>query len=1506
MPLLLICLFFSLLAVPASAADNLRIEQLSVQEGLSQNSVTSLVKDRDGFLWVATETGLNRYDGYGFEHIGGPDNIFRDQYISMVEMTSDGSLWVALPSHGLYELEYGSHHFELRIEASMADSWWFEEIIAIEEDGDHLLVLSEANLFRYDPETGETNSLYYLDETSAGGYDIIRAHLRLGDYMLLATSRGLDAVHLQSHEIIPVTHLPDSIDAMDASNTKVLREFKERVLVGTVKGLYSLPYDVLYQSLHEGTPAPEPTVHESNMNIWDIELQQDTLMLATHQGLFELGLDWPSPEPRVRLSDSTLPIFDNSIRKLLRDSQGNFWLGTGSNGLFYWRPSTRRFTNLVRGAPPTEGLSHNIIWALAEDIDNNLWIGTQNGLDVLTTENEHRHYLRSDDEYSLVTDGTIYNIFPDPKDASILWLHIADMIQLFDLNTETLSDLPAADEKTADLLQEYGWAYYLDDREQLWFYTETGLHQYDIRSHKSTSYTDFNGSEFDPMNAFYVLGRRPGHPEEMLLAVASELWVFNTEDKSFRHVYRHDPYQLYTYITPESMVVDDQNRLWLTMSGSGIVVFDNDTLEMQFRLQADSGLPTNNVYEVRHGADGDLWLSSHQGLLRIDLDSLHIEQFTYNDGVSSNEFNYRASAKLHDGRLAYGSLRGVTLFDPESVTRSASQPTVRITNVDVLATQRRLDLPFTNLDGQHIELEHDTAGLRVHVSSLNYGRQDRVRYRYELRGPDAMTIPSTKERYIAFPRLRPGRYTLSIQATEPRSGAVSEPAQLHITIEHQPWLSPLAYAVYTLVALLLIGLGLFYRHRQHQRILQSKARAEHSEERLQLALSASDSGVWDWQADGDSLYENRIREQLGYHHSKQLTLNDHLRLIHRRDKASFELQWKGLFTGDQSDFACTYRMRHYEGHWLWFRDVGRVTRRSYDNLPERITGAFQNITTARASEEKALLFGKAFEQTMDWVLLLDADQQPLAANQAFCRAVGVDGEDLTDFSFTGMSDERLRHYLQILKQLKPGQQWRGEDRANLADGSEVPVLINISAVTDNGAGEHAYVVVLTNISAQKEAEDQLRQLASFDPLTGLANRTLLNDRLAAALARSNRHGTQVGVLFIDLDRFKQINDSLGHSIGDQLLCIIASRIQNCLREQDTVARLGGDEFIILLDGVDTQQSAVETAQRVLRSINEPLLIQQNHIRVSPSIGIALYPEHGNSAEELLKHADVAMYHAKEVGRNCVQLFRDEMDTQVRERLALEVDLKQAITRNELLNYYQPIVDAQHGNQPVGCELLLRWPHEGGFISPDRFIPVAEDLGIIIPLTYSALRQGLLDIKRMRAFYPELYLSVNLSVRHLDHAELPLEVSNLLQEYELPPSALRFEITEGILIEETMRASSVMRQLRELGVLLLLDDFGTGYSSLRYVKSFPVGVIKIDRSFTQDIGCDKSDESIIESILAMAKNLDKRCVAEGVETEAQRKWLLERHCNLMQGYLFARPMPLENVLDWLSSRQKKYQ
>ncbi|RUO26491.1 hypothetical protein CWE09_07225 [Aliidiomarina minuta] len=1498
MRFLLLVLVLLSASLPSEASNTLRLQQLSVQEGLSQNSVTRIVKDHEGFLWVATEGGLNRYDGYSFHHVPGPGNQFLDAYVSTINITSDGSLWVALPSQGVFQLPPQGDDFILHIEARMIDDWWLDEVIAIKEYQNQLLIISESHVRLYDPETQEVHQIFELQTEDGNFEDIIRSHHLIDDIIILATSAGVIALTPEDFSAVNLWHLDPEAASPDMLNTKAFAQFEQRLFVATVQGLYSWQLDTLTTYITEQDQLPPAQMHESQMNIWDLHATDNSLYMATHQGLYEYRASWQTPEQLLRFSDANLNLFDNSIRTFYYDSNQQFWLGTAINGLFHWQPASQNFTSLVRGIAPVEELSHNVVWALAEDIDNRLWIGTQNGLNMLTPDNQLQTYLESDDEYSMFTSGTIFDIFPDPQVADKLWLYLAGEIVQFDAESGDIEKVPTSDTESTEIMADFGWGYRLLEDHKIWFFITDGLVSYDIQTGQAKIYKDTQDDGFNALNAYHILGTRQGHPDQILLGLASELWIFDTRDSTFEKVYQHEPYQLYSYIAPESHLVDQDNKLWITMEGAGIAVLDNDTLEFKFRLQTTDGLPTNAVYSAQPGLDGEIWFSSHSGLLRVNPVTLHVEQFTYQDGISGNEFNARATGLFDDGVIAYGGMRGVTMFHPDNFQRSPQPPKVSITDVDRLTSRERLNLPLRNLNQQRIHLDYDENNLRVHVSTLQYDRQHRVQYDYHLSGPTTFSVLETTDRYVTFPRLQPGSYQLTVNAYDSRSGVRGESAILYIEVGYHPFFSPLAISLYVLSVLLIAAFLIYYRYQQHQQVIRNKKRAEASEERLQLALSITGSGVWDWHQEENQLYENRIRQELGHTVFREpLSIDDHLQLIHPQDQKLFEQRWTQLIKGTAENFACTYRMRHQDGGWLWFTDLGKVSGRNQSGIPKRITGTFQNITEARANREKALLFGKAFEQTMDWVLLLNADFLPLTANKAFCNAVAIeDMENIKDYDFTRMSKQRLRNYRNILNTLKPGEQWRGEDVIQLGDQQETPVLMNISAVLDNNDQGMFYVVVITNISAQKEAEKQLRKLANYDSLTGLANRTLLHDRVFSIIQDDSLQKQRFGVIFIDLDRFKQVNDSLGHSVGDELLCIIASRLSTYLSEQDTVARLGGDEFIVLLRDVSNPEKVEQTARSIIDTINEPVLLQQHHIRTSPSLGIALYPEHGINTDELLKHADVAMYHAKGSGRNCYRIFEQEMDIKVRERLALETELKHAASHHQLLNYYQPIIAAD-SNHTVGVELLLRWQHKETFIDPDKFIPIAEDLGIIIYMTNQAMQQGLADLVEMRRIQPDLYLSVNLSVSHLDYPHLPAQVEQLLAEYQLPASALRFEITEGILIEETVRAGSVMRELRDLGIHLLLDDFGTGYSSLRYVKEFPVGIIKIDRSFTQDIGIDTSNEAIIDSILAMARNLDKTCIAEGVESEAQKRWLLARHCNLMQGFLFARPMPLNELLEW---------
>jgi diguanylate cyclase (GGDEF)-like protein/hemerythrin-like metal-binding protein len=441
------------------------------------------------------------------------------------------------------------------------------------------------------------------------------------------------------------------------------------------------------------------------------------------------------------------------------------------------------------------------------------------------------------------------------------------------------------------------------------------------------------------------------------------------------------------------------------------------------------------------------------------------------------------------------------------------------------------------------------------------------------------------------------------------------------------------------------------------------------------------------------------------------------------------------------------------------------------------------------------------------------------------------------------------------------------------------------------------ITIVEDITKTKSDEAEIRNLAFFDPLTCLPNRRLLQDRLQQALTACSRSGKQGALLFIDMDNFKTLNDTLGHDIGDMLLQQAAQRLKSCVREGDTVARLGGDEFVIMLE--DLSEHPLEAASqtevigdKILAILNQPYQLGIHGHHSSASIGVTHFKKH-QSTEDVMKQADIAMYQAKKAGRNTLRFFDQNMQFLINERMALEAELRQAIDKQQLLLYYQLQVD--HTRHPLGAEALLRWQHpERGLISPAEFIPIAEEMGLIHPIGWWVLKAACAQIKAWQddPQTRNLVLSVNVSAKQFHRADFTDQVKSAMQLYDVNPTRLKLELTEGMLLEDMEDTIATMYALKDLGVSFSLDDFGTGYSSLRYLKRLPFTQLKIDQSFIQDIAVDSSDKAIVRTIIAMAQSLNLDVIAEGVETDEQQEILQRIGCNHYQGYVFGKPVPIE--------------
>jgi len=570
--------------------------------------------------------------------------------------------------------------------------------------------------------------------------------------------------------------------------------------------------------------------------------------------------------------------------------------------------------------------------------------------------------------------------------------------------------------------------------------------------------------------------------------------------------------------------------------------------------------------------------------------------------------------------------------------------------------------------------------------------------------------------------------------------------------------------------------------------------------------------------------------------------------------------------------------------------------------PLYLLGISEDITERKLTEDRAARLGRILERSSNEIYVFDAESLKFTqANQGALRNLGYTLDELRGLSVVNIkSSFSQEQFQELIEPLRRGEieTLSFETEHQRKDGSRYPVEVHLQL--SGAETPPVFVAIVQDISERQEAQARLNYLAFYDTLTGLPNRALLLDRLGQAMLESERFERLVAVMFLDLDRFKLVNDTLGHVAGDLLLKSVAERLSNCVRQGDTVARLGGDEFTVVLANVAHADDVGFVARKVLNVFTAPFRISGQELFVSTSIGITLYPLDDNDPEVLLKNADSAMYHAKDSGRNTFQFFTPDLNLRAARRLDLETALRHALERDEFLLHYQPQVDLATG-KITGVEALIRWQRPGiGLVSPLDFIPLAEETGLIVPIGDWVLRTACAQaLAWQQTGLPALFMSVNIAARQFQTQNLAEVVARILRETGLDPRWLTLEITESTVMSDAGAAISTLREIGSLGVGLSVDDFGTGHSSLSYLKRFPLNYLKIDKSFIDDITTDKNDAAITTAIINMAGSLEIKVVAEGVETLAQLKFLSTRGCDAMQGYYFSKPLPAADLASLLA-------
>lgn len=630
------------------------------------------------------------------------------------------------------------------------------------------------------------------------------------------------------------------------------------------------------------------------------------------------------------------------------------------------------------------------------------------------------------------------------------------------------------------------------------------------------------------------------------------------------------------------------------------------------------------------------------------------------------------------------------------------------------------------------------------------------------------------------------------------------------------------------------------------------------------------------------------------------------RMVHPDDRDTVLDMASKMVTGE-SAVVFEHRILHKNGSVRWVRN----TKVSYYDAAKGAfvyDGLICDITEHKAMDEALRVsegkFRTLFNSAGDAIFITDEEGGILEANQVACNCLGYEREELVLMNSVDISVSE--HPLMTKKRMHDvggGSAHLFETVLLQRSGKTIPV--EVSARLISYGHDEALLCIVRDVTERKNFEEQLRRQANFDLLTGLPNRTLLYDRLANAITYKDRHHQSLAVMLLDLDRFKYINDTLGHCVGDLVLKGAAKRLQKGIRKYDTVARLGGDEFVIVLNDITTIRNVARFAEKVLGFFADPFEVNGQEIFITASIGVTVFPADGDSVDSLLKNADVAMYHAKEQGRNNYQFFTSEMNLKGGEQLVRETRLRRALERNEFVLHFQPRIDQLDG-EITGVEALIRWQPDGSKpVLPGEFIPLLEETGLIVPVGEWVIRTACAQNRAWQeSGLPPFRVAVNISARQFRQKGLPRTIRRILKETGLDPQYLEIELTESVLMADAAENAAKLDELKKMGVSISIDDFGTGYSSLSYLKRFPIDLLKIDRSFVAGLATDPNDTAIVTTIIVMAHALKMRVVAEGVESREQQEFLFRHRCEEVQGYYLSRPLPANDLKVWMTGRGRE--
>ncbi|MHB8679812.1 MAG: EAL domain-containing protein [Rudaea sp.] len=1491
-----VVLLAAMLAAPVHASERrYYFDDLGSERGLASHTVTALFQDSTGYMWIGTQSGLDRYDGYEyrlFQHRVNDAGSLPESFVTAVAQDAQGRLWIGGLSQGLGALDPITGKVVARSRIGAQQSRPRDAIGALLFDPARgLWVGTAAGIELMDPADGSRRELYRFPSATKSP-QVFQFQLTGDGTLWAATSSGLLRIAPKSD-----TAQTTASDALPLALC-VLAGSGGVVYAGGADGLFRV--DAGTNSAQRLWPltSPAPGMAQVRALVRD---RSGRLWLSS----FGMGLTIYDPangkteslrnNGRIR---GSLP--DNFVSALLIDRSGLLWVGGTIGGVATAEPDGAAFRFAMDPAPGRDQMG-NSIRSVLEDDQGRLWMGTDgDGLKRYDPARDTFEYFDGvfGDAYATARDDLfpgVYVFALAHAGGDALWVGTNHGAFRFDPDKRQATPV-AVDAEHGNGLPGNVVRAILNARDgSVWFgtYGQGLAHWWPAAAERPARWQQFRhrASEADSLASDSVMALMQDGEGRIWAGTADGLSVFNTQNGAMR-TFRHDPANRESLSDNlvRSLLQSGDGTLWVgTQSGLDRVdIPDAESLRFT-HYSTIGGLPSVTVYGLLEDAHHNIWLSTNRGIATFNRARGAFQTFSLRDGLQGFEFNSGAACTRADGELVFGGLHGINLFRPDDIGHDTYAPPAAITAVRI--GDVKADIPVST---SGLRMRQGQRVVRFDFAALDYAAPLRNRFVYRLEGFDPDWIDAGTRHEAVYTNLPAGHYTFAVRAANADGLWNQNPARLSLRVTPPWWATTAMKSTYlVLAAVVLFLLWVVYRLR-HKREARHARELREREDRLRLALWGSGDEFWDWDVHRGHLYRIGADQLIGGQHEESLSQDTwKQQAVHPDDLAQMERRAYDHLAGRTDHFESEYRIRNAQGDWTWVLSRGKVVDRDANGRALRICGTAHNITEARRADRERRIASEVIDSMNEAVSVTDLDFRFVSVNRAFTRMTGYSEAECIGRPAQILNSDKYSPdvFRTMREEFARNGHWRGELWQRRRDGEDFLAWLEVSQVRDEAGQVTNYVGVMNDITDRKRAEQELRYLANYDTLTGLPNRTLLGERLAHAVIRARRTSRKVAVLFLDLDRFKHVNDSMGHAAGDRVLKAVGERLCEKIRESATVARLGGDEFTVVLEDVQHADQVQRVASDLLDVFATPLTLDSGQeVIISPSIGISLYPDHAQVPTDLLKFADTAMYQAKEQGRNMYQVYTPEMDAITRQRANMLGGLRLALEREELSLVFQPMLALDEG-RITGVEALLRWnSSEFGSVPPSVFIPLAEEAGLIERIGEFVLHRACVQLRDWQdRGLSGIAMSVNLSALQLLRDELTQRLCEILAEVQIDPQHLELELTESVLMANPERAIHTLDRLHAVGVAIAIDDFGTGYSSLSYLKRLPIDRLKIDRSFVGDITTDPDDEAITKTIITMAHSLGLDVVAEGVETLEQLEYLHEQGCDEIQGHWLSIPL-----------------